>query len=188
MDVTAINNFHAVDRFLSNPGSDAAVLIHEAGHEKTRILLRRAAGESNVWLFEQWEWFQLGLGLALVLVLIFGPRLGAKPPKLVLLLCLLMLAIIFADRLFLTPNIARLGRVIDFLPPGPTLPERKTFGMYHGISSSLELVKLGLGIVAAGLLLVRRRPNANAFARDQNSFEQGQLPRKSRREIAGQNG
>ena len=176
MDATAINSFRAVDRFLVEPGAGSASLVHDFGHDKARLLLRRVAGEANAWLFEGWEWIQLGLGLALLVVLV----LGTKPPRILILFCLLMLAIVLVSHVALTPNIASLARVIDFLPNSPAPPERRTFGIYHGISSSLELLKLALLFAAAGVLLVRRRTDANTFARKRRVREEVVSPRNSR--------
>jgi hypothetical protein len=167
MDVTAIGNFHAVDRFLADPGIPSAEMIHDLGHDKTRRLLRRTAGEANTWLFEQWEWVQLGLGLALLLVLLFGNR----PPKLLLGICLLMMMIVIAQRFFLSPVIASLGRVVDFLPPDPDIADKKKFWAYHGIYSTIELVKIGLGIVIAAVLIIRRQPDPQMFARESETLE-----------------
>jgi hypothetical protein len=174
IDTAAISNFHAVDRFLAEPGAPSAELIHSLGHDHTRILLRRAAGESNAWLFEQWEWVQLGVGLALVLVLVFGER----PPKLLIMLALVMTAIVLVDRFALSPTIAKLGRLIDFLPADPNLPDRKTFGVFHGIYSSLELVKLFLGFAMAFILIVRRKPDPQMFAREGELAEDAVPPRR----------
>jgi hypothetical protein len=162
MDVTAIVNFHAVDRFLADPGIPAAQLIHNAGHENIRVLLRRTAGEANGWLFEQWEWIQLVTALSLLLVFIFGSR----PPKIPMALCGLMMILVLVERFALTPNIIRLGRIIDFLPAGPQMPDRVGFNWYHRAYSMLEIAKLVAGFAIAGLLIVRRQPDPQMFARE----------------------
>lgn len=174
MDVTAIVNFRAVDRFLSDPGIPSADLIHTAGHDNARVLLRRAAGESNGWLFEQWEWIQLVTGLALFLVFLFGER----PPKIPMALCLLMMAVVLVERFALTPNIVRLGRIIDFLPADPKLPDRVTFSAYHGAYSILDIVKIAFGFAIAGILIIRRQPDPQMFAREEAQAKQAALPRR----------
>ncbi len=162
MDVTAVGNFHAVERFLADPGIPAAQLIHSAGHENIRVLLRRAAGEANGWLFEQWEWIQLVTALALLLVFIFGSR----PPKIPIGLCLLMMILVLIERFALSPNIVRLGRIIEFLPAGPQMPDRVSFGVYHGAYSILEIAKLVAGFAIAGILIIRSKPDPQMFARE----------------------
>ena len=158
MDFTAIGNFRAIDRFLQDPGDGAAALVHELGVGKSRILLRRAAGESNIGLFEGWGWAQIALGACLLPLLIPRGTRPAERNKLSVTLVCLMLLIVLISEFVLSPRIASLGRVVEFLPAQPPGPERKLFGMYHGISSSLELVKLALGLVATVVLL--RRPTA----------------------------
>jgi hypothetical protein len=174
MDITAIANFHAVDRFLADPGIPSAELIHNAGHDNTRILLRRAAGEANGWLFEQWEWIQLGVGLCLLLVLIYGSR----PPKVPIALCLILIVLVLVERFTLTPNILRLGRIVDFLPADPKLPDRVSFGVYHGAYLLLELGKLVVAFAIAGILIIRRSPDPQMFAREAELAEAVAQPRR----------
>jgi hypothetical protein len=177
MDATAIANFHSVDRFLGDPGIPSAELIHNFGHGHTRTILRRAAGETNGWLFEQWEWIQLGVGLCLLLVLIYGSR----PPKLLIGLCLVMILLVLVERFALTPEIVRLGRIIDFLPDDPKVPDRLTFGVYHGAYSAVDIIKLLVGFTIAGVLIVRRQPDPQMFAREAEIAEQTIPPRRGAR-------
>jgi hypothetical protein len=177
MDVTAIVNFHAVERFLADPGIPAAQLIHGAGHENVRVLLRRAAGEANGWLFEQWEWIQLVTGLALLLVFIFGNR----PPKVPIALCLLMMILVLVERFALTPNIVRLGRIIDFLPNNTQSPDRAQFSAYHGAYAILEIVKVLIGFAIAGILIIRRQPDPQMFAREAELAQEDLPPRRNSR-------
>jgi hypothetical protein len=174
MDVTAIVNFRSVDRFLADPGIPSAQLIYGGGHDNTRVLLRRAAGEANGWLFEQWEWIQLVTGLVLLLVFLFGDR----PPKIPMALCLLMIAVVLVERFALTPNILRLGRIIDFLPADPKLPDRMTFGAYHGTYSILDVVKIMFGFAVAGILIVRRKPDPQMFAREAEAAQEKSAARR----------
>ncbi len=177
MDVTATANFHSVDRFLADPGIPAAELIHGAGHDNTRVLLRRAASEANGWLFEQWEWIQLVTGLGLLLVFIFGNR----PPKIPMALCLLMMILVSIERFALTPNIVRLGRIVDFLPAGPQLPDRVNFNVYHGAYLILDMVKVALGFAIAGILIIRFGPDPQMFSREAELSQEVPPPTRVRR-------
>src|SRR5689334_13835082 len=96
---------------------------------------------------------QIVLGVVLFLVLLFG----SLPNRLMLLLTLLMLGIVLVMHFYLTPEITRLGRTIDFVSPGTPLAERSRFWTFHGVYSACELVKFGLGTVLAVLLVRRRR-------------------------------
>jgi len=162
MDVAAIANFSSIDRFLSDPGIQSAELIHGAGHDTVRTLMRRGAAEASGWLFEQWEWVQIITGLALLLVFIFGSR----PPKIPMALCIFMLGIVLVERFALTPSIVRLGRIVDFLSPGESSPDRKLFEMYHSAYTALDLVKLVSGFAISAILIIRTRPDPQMFARE----------------------
>jgi len=162
MDLIAVQNFRSVDRFLGDPGITTIQDVHTLGKAETRVLLRHLAGEQNRFYFEQWEWVELGLGLCLLLILVFGN----KPPKVPILLCLAMLGIVLAQRVALTPQIGKLGRVLDFVATPPTNEQTKTFWMLHGIYSGVELLKIGVGIAIAGLLVFRRQPNRQMFAQE----------------------
>ncbi len=162
VDLTAVQNFKSVERFLADPGVVAAQDIHTLGHGETRTLMRHLVAEQNRYYFEQWEWFELGLGLVLLLVLIFGDR----PPKLPILLTVAMLIVVLGQRAVLTPQITRLGRMLDFIPPNIESEDRKAFWLLHGIYSGVELLKIALGLAVAGFLITRRKPDKNVFARE----------------------
>jgi hypothetical protein len=143
LDFCVIQNFHAVDRFLETPDARAVQEIQAVGgREEARTFLRMEAADLNAFLFEQWEIFQFVFGIAILGVFIFG---GGEVPRAAFILTILMLGILSVQRFYLTPEITRLGR----------LPIDAHFWMLHGISSGLELLKLALGLVAAGTLLVR---------------------------------
>jgi len=162
MDLIAVQNFKSVERFLSDTGIRAAEDVHILGRAETRVLLRHLVAEQNRFYFEQWEWVQLGLGLCILLLLVFGSR----PPKVAILLCLAMLAIVLSQRIGLTPQISRLGRVLDFTAPTLESAEKKMFWTLHGIYSGVELLKIALGVTISGLLIIRRQPDRQLFARE----------------------
>ena len=161
-DCIAIQNFQSVNRFLADPGLAAIQDIHTLGPDKTRVLLRHLAGEQNRFYFEQWEWVQLALGTSLLLLLVFGNR----PPKVAILLTLIMLLIVLVQRAGLTPQITRLGRVLDYIPPATSSPDRTLFWTLHNAYSAMEIAKLALGFFVAGSLMVRRNPDPAQFVRE----------------------
>jgi hypothetical protein len=153
MDLVATGNFRSVDRLLAAPSPQAAERIQAmGGREAARAFLRYQVSEQNRWYFETWECQQIALGAVLFLVLLFG----AAADRVTLLLVLLMLAMVLAMRFFLTPEIIRLGRAIDFAAPGRPEPNRTRFWEFHGAYSAGELLKLGLAIVLAARLTLRR--------------------------------
>src|SRR5713226_3101025 len=154
MDMVATQNFRSVDRLLSAPSAQAAEQIRAiGGHNPARAFLRYQVAEQNRWYFENWERMQIALGVILVLVLLFG----SVPDRFALLLTVLMLAAVLVMHFFLTPEITRLGRSIDFTPQGTPSSERARFWNFHGAYSATELVKLGLGVALAVRLLRRRK-------------------------------
>jgi len=153
MDMVATQNFRSVDRLLATPSPQFAERIQSmGGHDAARMLLRHQVAEQNRWYFETWELVQIALGVALVLALL----LSAGRDRWKLAVTLTMSAIVLVMHFFLTPEITRLGRAIDFVPPGTISADRTRFWTLHGAYSGSELVKLGLGLVLA-VLLVRRR-------------------------------
>ena len=151
MDMVATQNFRSVDRLLAAP--DAERIQAMGGRDLARAFLRYQASELNRSYFDNWERTQIALGVVLFLVLLFG----SPPNRLMLLLTLLMLALVLVMHFYLTPEITRLGRVIDFVSPGTPSPDRARFWTFHGAYSACELVKFGLGTVLAVLLVRRRR-------------------------------
>src|SRR5258708_27587450 len=154
MDMVATQNFRSVDRLLAAPTPQIAERIQAmGGRDLARVFLRYQAAELNRAYFDNWERAQIVLGAVLFLVLLFG----SPPNRLMLLLTLLMLELVLVMHFYLTPEITRLGRVIDFVSPGTPSPDRARFWTFHGAYSACELVKFGLGTVLAVLLVGGRR-------------------------------
>jgi hypothetical protein len=160
MDMVATQNFRSVERLLAAPSPQLAERVQAmGGHDAARVLLRHQVAEQNRWYFETWERAQIALGVALFLVLLFG----AAADRWMLFFTLLMLSLVLIAHFLLTPEITRLGRAIDFVPPGTTSDDRARFWLLHGSYSASELIKLGAGIVLA-VLLVRRRRSPQAVS------------------------
>jgi hypothetical protein len=153
MAMVATQNFRSIDRLLASPVPAAKIHIQVLGHEGARALLRHQVSEQNRWYFGVWDTMQLALGGFFFLYLLFATREG----KAALGLALLMLLIVVAQRLFLTPEITSVGRLLDFTPPDTESPERARFWMLHGAYSGVEVVKWIAGFVLAAKLVLRRR-------------------------------
>ncbi len=153
MFMVATQNFRSVDRLLAAPSARAAESIAKLGPEEARSFLRYQVSEQNRWYFQTWELAQLALGSLFVLSIFLG-HTSSRPG---LLLPALMLAAVAIAHWFLTPEIVRLGRAIDFLPPGQPSPERTRFWNYHIAYSTIETAKMLLGAIVAFGLLKRRR-------------------------------
>src|SRR6266540_1923733 len=148
MDLVATQNFRSVDRLLAVPPAHMAERIQIlGGHDMARVFLRYHSSELNRLYFTTWERAQILLGLALFFVLLFGTRVQGNngQARMPVLLAVSMLAIVILMHFYLTPEITRLGRLIDFVPPGTPSAERTRFWTLHGAYSGCELGKLGLG-------------------------------------------
>jgi hypothetical protein len=145
MILVATQNFRSVDRLLAAPAS-ARAPFEKMGHQEARTFLRYQVSEQNRWYFETWETVQLALGLALIASL-------WRQGKLVVSLAAAMFALLLVERLYLTPEIIRLGRSIDFIPQATPSQDRNIFWRFHGVYSGVELLKLALGFLLSGRLI-----------------------------------
>jgi hypothetical protein len=57
-----------------------------------------------------------------------------------------------------------MGRTVDYLPPNSS--EVKTFWVLHGFYSGLDLLKIAVGLAMAARIVIRRKPDKEAFARE----------------------
>lgn len=153
MIMVATQNFRAVDRLLESPSPRAAKQIQALGKSEARLFLRYQVSEQNRWYFEAWERAQLVLGVLLMLAFL----LGAETRPSMLVLSAVMLAAVALQHWLMTPEIVRLGRMIDFLPAVKVSAARARFWNFHTAYSTTEVIKLVLGLLLTGRLLVRRR-------------------------------
>jgi hypothetical protein len=164
MDFVATQNFKNVPRVMSSIDIRAVENARKVGDmEALRHVLRYSAGEINRYLFEQWEWTELMLGLALFLVLLFA----GTYQKAAMSLCILMMCIVASQRFYLTPRITLLGRQLEF---GDAASNR--FAAFHAAYGIVELSKIGLGLILAGFLLIRKRAGKRAFVREYERDQQ----------------
>jgi hypothetical protein len=148
MIMVATQNFRSVDRLLAAPGS-AVAQVEQIGHDQARAFLRYQVSEQNRWYFETWEKIQLALAIALLAAMLRQGRVGVS-------VAALMFALLLVERFYLTPEIVRLGRLIDFVPRAASSPERDLFWRFHGAYSAVELFKLVLGFFLSGRLIFGR--------------------------------
>jgi hypothetical protein len=153
MMLVATQNFRSVDRLLSDPSARAKQSIQTLGHEESRALLRHHASEQNRWYFESWERIELALGTLLIAAIFLADPRRRRG----MFAAGVMLAAVALTHWVLTPEIARLGRTIDFTAAAEAAPARDRFALFHSAHTITELVKLGLGAVLAVQLLKRRR-------------------------------
>jgi hypothetical protein len=152
MIFVATQNFGAVDRVLAAPPHEATQMFQTLGPENARLLLRYLAGEENRLFFTTWELAQIALGALLTAVLLIGIK-----SRLLAGLTGAMLILALFQHFRVTPEMIALGRLVDF-GGGTSSAAYSQFWRLHGLYGALEVVKLVLLIVVAGILLFVRRP------------------------------
>lgn len=150
MIFVATENFGTVDRVLATPPQQAAQMFQTLGPENARLLLRYFAGESNQVFFTNWELAQIGLGALLTVILLLPIK-----SRLMAGLTGAMVIVALFQHLRVTPAMIALGRLIEFGGDGSAAYSQ--FYRLHGLYGALEVVKLLLLIVVAGILLFGRR-------------------------------
>jgi hypothetical protein len=151
MIFVATQNFGTVDRVLAAPPHEAAQMFQTLGPENARLLLRYLAGEENRLFFNSWELAQIALGVLLTVVLLLAIK-----NRLLAGLAGAMLILALFQHFRVTPEMIALGRLVDF-GGGSGSAAYSQFWRLHGLYGVLEVVKLVLLAVVAGLLLFGRR-------------------------------
>jgi len=161
MSVVATENFYTIDRLLASRANPTfAAAVDRLGAAEARDLLRYLSSELNRLYFQLWNGAQIVLG-ALALWLIANPAKTAKWGVAA------MLGIVALMLVYLTPQIVTLGRSLDFVPRDPAPPGLSRFWVLHAAYTSLEMLKLAIGLVVA-ISLIRLRgdrlPSASTAA------------------------
>jgi hypothetical protein len=151
MIFVATRNFGTVDRVLAAPPQEAEQMFQTLGPQNSRLLLRYLAGEENRLFFTSWELAQIALGALLTTVLLL-----ASKNRLLAGMTGAMVIIALFQHFRVTPEMTGLGRLIEF-GGGSGSAAYSQFARLHGLYGVLEVVKLVLLIVVAGILLFGRR-------------------------------
>jgi hypothetical protein len=149
----AFENSRTVDRLMSRADPAAMLRIKVLGTSETSVLLRYEAAEQNRRMFELWEIAQLALGSFLFFFLLFGTNEGKGS----LVVALIMLAVVIAQRFYLTPELTSNGRVVDFTPDNVYSSFRARAVVLQGGYMGAEIGKWVLGILLTVILLARGR-------------------------------
>jgi len=156
--IVATQNFYTVDRLLANQDGHGAfaAMVQKLGQPAARELLRYLSSELNRLYFQMWNAAQLALG-AIALWLLADSRKQDAAFN-----CVAgMFAVVVLMLVYLTPAIVSLGRELDFVPRDPAPPGMSRFWVLHAAYTSLEMLKLAIGLLAAWLV-TRRSPIAPA--------------------------
>ena len=147
--VVATENFYTVDRLLTRSVNPAfSSQVERLGRPEARELLRYLSSELNRLYFQLWNATQLALGLV-VLWLIRGNTPAATARRGVVG----MLAVALLMMLWLTPEIASVGRSLDFVPRDPPPPSLNRFWILHA-----TYTLLAAGNVVAGVIVTVSMP------------------------------
>jgi glycerol-3-phosphate acyltransferase PlsY len=153
MSMVATENFYTIDRLLAgSPNAAFASMVQKLGQPAARELLRYLSSELNRLYFRMWNVAQIALGVA-ALWLVRSRRAGTFGAAAKVIVA--MLAIVVLMLVYLTPAIVSLGRELDFVPRDPPPPGMSRFWVLHAAYTSLEMLKLAAGVLAAGLIARR---------------------------------
>jgi len=148
--VVATENFYTIDRLLAgSPNRSFTTAVQQLGQPQARDLLRYLSSELNRLYFRLWNVAQLVLGALILWLVIAAPRqdpVGARPAVRGVIA---MLAIVVVMLVWLTPSIVSLGRSLDFVPRDPAPPGMQRFWVLHAAYTSLEMIKLLVGVWVA---------------------------------------
>ena len=157
--VVATENFYTIDRLLAARANAAfASAVDRLGSPEARDLLRYLSSELNRLYFQLWNAAQIVLG-ALLLWLMSG---SSKEGRFAVRGVIGMLAIVVVMMVWLTPAIVTLGRSLDFVPRDPAPPGMSRFWILHAAYTSLEMVKLLVGVVVTISLTAARRSSSSS--------------------------
>jgi hypothetical protein len=146
-------NMRGVDSVLAAPTPEASKVIEKLGPETTRTLLRFHASEENRHYRIRWEQAQIVLCLVLAAVLYLGTHVN----RLMVVLCGLMFLIVGFLHWVVTPELAFLGRDLDFSAAntGGMKRLRALEWLYYGLAA---LNLLLAGVIAGYLFVFKTRP------------------------------
>lgn len=138
----ATRSFRTASRVFQNPGPQFEQVLRPLSGSSALTVLRHFADEVNATYFRAYGLAQIVLGVIIVLLLSWQtPRDAAG-----LALAGVMLALVLILALWIAPQIASLGRSLDF---SPSSAQASHFWMLHGAYTGLDSVKLLAGIVLA---------------------------------------
>ena len=153
MSVVATENFYTIDRLLDRSTNvEFHRSVQQLGHAPARDLMRYLSYELNRLYFQAWNVAQLVLGGLALWLLATSPAPSAMQDvqrRRALWGVAAMLGIVVLMLGYLTPQIVSLGRSLDFVPRDPAPPGMQKFWILHAAYTSLEMVKLLVGFVAA---------------------------------------
>jgi hypothetical protein len=146
--VVATQNFYTIDRLLAgSPNRSFTAAVQQLGQPQARDLLRYLSSELNRLYFQVWNVAQLVLGGLVLWLVVRSTHQDPARARRAARGVMVMLAIVAAMLVWLTPAIVSLGRSLDFVRRDPAPPGMQRFWALHAAYTSLEMLKLIVGIV-----------------------------------------
>ena len=150
MSTVASENFYSIDRLLAgSPNAAFTSIVQKLGHPASRDFLRYLSSELNRLYFQMWNVAQVALGVLILWLTAGSPKQDPAYARMTRWGVIAMLASVILMLVYLTPAIVSLGRELDFVPRDPAPPGMSRFWMLHAAYTSLEMLKLVVGLVVA---------------------------------------
>jgi hypothetical protein len=142
--------------------TDTARIELKAFGPNFRTLMQYQAAEANRWYVRNWALAQIGIGTAFFLIMLFG----SQETAFVLIGILAMLLFTALQAFFIVPEWAALGRMLDFVPAGQSVPEHGKYLVLRTAYFGAEGAKCAMGLVlAASMVFSRRRSGRSRDSR-----------------------
>jgi hypothetical protein len=150
--VVATENFYTIDRLLAERANPTfALVVDRIGAPQARDLLRYLSSELNRLYFRLWNLAQIALGLCVLWLTVGSTKpegVSARARSGVIV----MLGVVVVMLVWLTPTIVTLGRSLDFVPREPPPPGMQRFWILHATYTSLEMLKLVVGLLVTAAI------------------------------------
>ncbi|MBZ5582862.1 MAG: hypothetical protein LAQ30_11820 [Acidobacteriia bacterium] len=146
----AAATLRSADGLFAEPAPAAALHIKESGPAGARLLRYHAAEQVRDFMSD-WGLAEIGLTAFLLLFLLFGTHEG----KITLSIALVIVAIVLAERLALSPEISALGRMLDFAAVKAYPAERIRLAVLEKSYWGVEILKWAAGALLGVRLMVR---------------------------------
>jgi hypothetical protein len=138
-----------VERFFSNPPTQAIRHVEGTDADVLRPILRHQALHTNRLVTETWEAIQLGICAALLVVSIFT----AHRSKVTVACGAVMMIIMACMAFYLTPRVHGIAQALDFLPHDAAPGQRAVLAGLEVWRRTLEVLKTSLGLLISVRLL-----------------------------------
>ena len=150
MWMVATRNFAVAERILAGRSEGFTTTVSKLSPEELRLVLRYQASEVNRLFFEGWGMVQppLAVGVMLLAWRSGGSRWTVAATAMMLLITVFL-------QVYVVPETVRLGRILDFIPREPPPPEAAPFWRLHHTYTGLDMLKFGLGLGVAFLMVKR---------------------------------